>query len=708
MAQAQVTGIDRRDMTILAWTVVLFGGCSGGGGGPGRPAGVHVVGQPCDITTDAGMAQAVANTNATNCPSQICLKPRVEQNVANYRDTGATCTAECSRDSDCVGDLRDPSNPLDKRCQSGFACGIPFEVGPLCCKKLCMCKDFLPPSGVVTPSACTGGQAATCAGSAGGGSPTASVQAQTDIYLSVAPNRLLDLVLMIDNSPGMAGKVSKLNSQFPKLIAALQDPSDGTLPDLRVAIIDTDLGTGGAYQSGSCGPKTLPDGTQSPFGDLGRFQMINEPAACTFNAGAEFLEYRNGQPVNYTGDINTVFACLAGNMGSLGCGEEHPLQAFEFALAARGVGNERQQADFLRANAYLGLVILSDEDDCSAAPNDGMFGDKSELRGESASLRCATRGHMCSGKVLTSSPPGYPTESSFTANFADCMARTDTCPNTTDGWDHNTDTSVPTDCSPLKNVQHLAGEIKALKGDPENQILVAGIFGWPRTDADFQSAKYKIAPVPNPNTVDTQHPTVYDYWPVCYDPDHMPASSTTDSDTGFDNTAAGWGATGGLRMSAFVDEFGDNGLKFSICERDFANWMKVIGDSIAMKLQNLCVNYKLVDQDADASNGLQPDCRVVFRTPQSDPNHPNAIIYAESPTPLPMCAPGAANGNVDTDCWRLTTDKTKCPVNGQLVLVLRTAAEISAGPLTPGTKLTLKCRTCTDSPTSIPGCDYSF
>ena len=34
--------------------------------------------------------------------------------------------------------------------------GVAFEVGPLCCKKLCICKDFLtiPPSGLQTPATC--------------------------------------------------------------------------------------------------------------------------------------------------------------------------------------------------------------------------------------------------------------------------------------------------------------------------------------------------------------------------------------------------------------------------------------------------------------------------------------------------------------------------------------------------------------------------
>ena len=274
----------------------------------------------------------------------------------------------------------------------------------------------------------------------------------------------------------------------PGLIEALRDTTDKTLPDLHVAIIDSDLGTGGAYPPpGSCSEKTLPDGSQSIWGDKGNFQMLTSPTACTFNAGDLYLEYKNGAPANYpaTADINTVFACLASNLGTLGCGEEHQLQAFEFALAARNI-NQTQQDAFLRPSAYLGLVFLTDEDDCSAATNDGLFGDKPELRGESASLRCATRAHMCGGQTLNSSGPNYPTTTSYSHAFNDCQARIgDEC---ADG----TDTSVATACNPLKNVTNLANEMKALKGDPDNQILVAGIFGWPLTDADMASALYKI------------------------------------------------------------------------------------------------------------------------------------------------------------------------------------------------------------------------
>ena len=620
------------------------------------------------------------------------------------------CTAECSRDSDCAGESRDPANPADKRCSRGFACAIPFAVGPLCCKKLCVCKDFLPPGGPSMPTACTDPD--TSPGTCGGGTSSqppypGSVAVQTDLYVSISPNRLIDLVVMVDNSTCMPPKVTKLNAQFSRLIEALRDPNDRILPDLRVAVIDSDLGTGCAYDSGSCGPKTLSDPSNPGcFGDQGRFQMLSAPTACTFNAGAMFLEYKAGAAVNYTGDINTVFACLASNLGTVGCGQEHQLQAFEFALAAQGLGNDEQQRAFLRSNAYLGLVFLTDEDDCSAVLNAGLFGDKPELRTESASLRCATRAHMCGGQNLSTSGPIYPTTAAYEHPFADCKARTDTCPNMTDGDSTNTDASGPTDCAPFKNIRHLANEIKALKGDPDNQILVAGIFGWPLGEPESQTfadnlaaAKYKIAPVPNPNMADTQHPQVFDYWPICYDPDHRPTTASADPETGFDANAAGWGATGGLREAAFVDEFGENGLKFSICERDFAGAMTTIGNTIAKKLQNLCVDYKLVDTDDNPSNGVQADCRVSLRAPMVDPE--NQVTYQEILPALEQCLPGATSGTTSAPCWQLVRDKVACPTNGQLVTVIRTAADIAAKPqLDPGTKLGMQCRTCPDP---IPG-----
>ncbi len=670
----------------------------------------YTVGQLCDLTVDAGPSQGVVNLEAGACKTGLCLKPVLAPESSGADPpTGATCTDECSSDSDCGGEIRNLGDAEDTRCKGGFVCGVPFVVGPLCCKRYCLCKDFLGPDGAQMPVACQGPDALANCQSAAGSAAAAGIVEETDVYMSVPPARQLDMVFMIDDSPSMAPKVSKLAQQLPKLLAQLKDPSDGRYPDLRVAIIDSDLGTGGAYPSGPCGPTASPDASKD-FGDLGNFQMRGA-VGCGANPDALWLDYYpRGNPATYdhTMDMSQVFGCLAGNLGALGCGQEHQLQSFEFALASQNLHQSQSgglQNTFLRPQAYLGLVILSDEDDCSAATpptNGGMFGDKPELRGESTSLRCATRAHQCGGVNLTDVPPGYPTSAKFEANFADCAARTDACPDATDG-NAATDTSGPTPCSPLKDIHHLAQEIKALKADPDNQILVTGIFGWPRTGTngqpDMANAKYKIdlVPGPGPEDADNQQGQVWDYWPVCYDPDHEPADPAT-----FDADAWGWGAQGGLRISAFIDEFGENGLKSSICERDFTSAMNVLG-WLARKPDTPCIDVNPIDVDP-VTPGLQPDCRVVYRVPQVD-STTGAVTYTESPQSLPICPAGATPDTITTDCWQLVIDNSKCPINGRIMNVLRTAAEIADGPLAAGTKIAMECWTCTDS-TSRPGCDY--
>lgn len=654
----------------------------------------QAIGRVCNLGVASGPNQATYNAAAADCPSSICLGPAAAAGATPpVPTTGATCTGECRQDSDCEGELRDPSNPADTRCARGFVCATPFEKGPLCCKKLCVCKDFLGPEGAVTPMSCVGEGALACGAEIPppADTPVAQVTGWQSRVAKAAP---VDLVAMIDNSPAMGPKIAKFNAALPRLIDSLRNPTDGLLPDLRLALIDSDLGIGSA---GAC-PGTV---ASMPFGDQGRFQMRTLPTVCPFTPGSLFLEQRTGLALNYAGDISSAFACLTGNLGTAGCGLEHPLQAFEFALVARGIGNEPQQEAFLRPEAVLGLIFLTDEDDCSAHTNDGFFAPV--LPAEAPSLRCATRGHSCGGQRLSASGPMYPGVASYEHPFADCQARTDSCPNPTDGSGEQTDASVPTACSPLKSVRRIADELKSLKANPDAQLVVAGIFGWPL--GDVAQARYKIAPVPNPNPADTAQPTILDLWPVCHDPNHLPSPATTDPATGFDATAAAWGATPGLREAAFVDEFGANGLRFSICQPDFLAAMNDIGKAISRLTQNPCFDHKLVDLDA-VTPGIQPDCLATLILPVASAG---STVYMESSLGIPMCTPGATSATVIHDCWRLDVDPVLCPASGQRISLLRPSAEVTASPLDPAVQLKLQCMTCptiTTGPGMAAGCAY--
>jgi hypothetical protein len=276
----------------------------------------------------------------------------------------------------------------------------------------------------------------------------------------------------------------------------------------------------------------------------------------------------------------------------------------------------------------------------------------------------------------------------------------DSCSNGTDPG-ASTDTTQPTDCSPLKGIENLANHLKSLKASPDEQILVAGIFGWPLNDADLAKAKYKIALTPSTQT-NPPHAPVYDYWPVCYDPNHMPKASTTDATTGFDSEAAGFGATGGLRMDAFLKQFGSNGLRYSICQTSFQDSLKEIGVTLAKRLQNLCVDYKLIDTDL-ATPGVQADCRVVYQ--KLDDNGK----YYEETNSMPQCDSTLDDDHQPTyDCWKLVKDWTKCDKLGQLITVVRPVDQ-RKNPQAAGTKVSMQCRTCVDVQgiDPIPECDYT-
>jgi hypothetical protein len=58
---------------------------------------------------------------------------------------------------------------------------------------------------------------------------------------------------------------------------------------------------------------------------------------------------------------------------------------------------------------------------------------------------------------------------------------------------------------------------------------------------------------------------------------------------------------------------------------------------------------------------------------------------------VPQCPDGAKAGQVAADCYQLVSDPPNCP-GGNVVLLLRTAAEIASGPLQPGTQLAFDCK----------------
>jgi hypothetical protein len=118
---------------------VLLAAVSGLGACKSNP-----VGRQCFIGNigDAGADQTIIASPALECQSKTCL------HIDGFNTD--LCTGDCATDDDCD---TDPASP----CKSGWACMVPIVVGPFCCRKQCVCRDYLliPDGGTPpAPSAC--------------------------------------------------------------------------------------------------------------------------------------------------------------------------------------------------------------------------------------------------------------------------------------------------------------------------------------------------------------------------------------------------------------------------------------------------------------------------------------------------------------------------------------------------------------------------
>lgn len=183
----------------------------------------------------------------------------------------------------------------------------------------------------------------------------------------------VDLLFVVDNSGSMAEEQQALAEQFPVMVRMLATgdldddgrPDAQPVSDLRVGVITTNLGAGGFETDLGC--RVRPG-----EGSDGVLRTISRERGCA-RMLPPYLDFRRGDPVDPFVDD---FACLAvvGDIG--GCGIEQPLVASLKALlpadapfpflsgTAHGDG---ANAGFLRDDAILGIIYVSDEDDCSVA-----------------------------------------------------------------------------------------------------------------------------------------------------------------------------------------------------------------------------------------------------------------------------------------------------------------------------------------------------
>ncbi len=221
-------------------------------------------------------------------------------------------------------------------------------------------------------------------------SPNPQVVQQTPIRVAQNIKNKVDVLFMVDNSNSMAAMTEELKARFNQFFKVFQDLADkGTFADLHIGVVTSDYGAGATGAPG-CQP--------SPGGQLGKLQAVGVAAAagCKPPNGSNFISYdfANGGTANNlpTGqDLVATFTCMA-SAGQGGCGFEHQLESVYAALH----NNLPENAGFLRDDALLTVVFLTNEDDSSAPPDSDMFDkNKTAQYGYEDSYRSTRFGIVC-------------------------------------------------------------------------------------------------------------------------------------------------------------------------------------------------------------------------------------------------------------------------------------------------------------------------
>ncbi|MFH2009303.1 MAG: hypothetical protein ABI333_22120 [bacterium] len=237
------------------------------------------------------------------------------------------------------------------------------------------------------------------------------------------PVQDLDLLLVVDNSGSMENLQTALartdlspQSALGTLLSGLRSRSVDA--NLHVGVTSTDLGTG-MYSITYC------EGANGDGGELltstcpvvGANYLIDvSPVGCTIERSATGectshdctqancdqepatsleLEQTSACPRCRNFGQNTLadtLGCLT-TLGTLGCGFEQPLEAMYLALADNP-GN----AGFVRESAALAVILVTDEDDCSASDPilfDTTQNDINSELGPLTSFRCFEFGIQC-------------------------------------------------------------------------------------------------------------------------------------------------------------------------------------------------------------------------------------------------------------------------------------------------------------------------
>lgn len=152
----------------------------------------------------------------------------------------------------------------------------------------------------------------------------------------------VDLLFVIDDSISMAGEQANLIASFPEFIAGIQSQIDGA-SSYHVGVVTTN-----AYAFNQPGCREVGALVTETGGASSSAQVCGPFAAGRYMTEAD--------------DLDAAFACTA-QVGIDGPTDERPMQALTIALGPAHAGAGACNEGFLRKDALLVVVVITDEED---------------------------------------------------------------------------------------------------------------------------------------------------------------------------------------------------------------------------------------------------------------------------------------------------------------------------------------------------------
>lgn len=466
--------------------------------------------------------------------------------------------------------------------------------------------------------------------------------------VSIAINKDVDILFMIDNSGSMAAKQKTLAANFAAFINVLEAPD--VKANYRIGITTSDAG------NPRC-TTTTPEGGNLVLSsclnriDQGEFIYLDEDFkdACTSNcvkrdedltvrptttgfddkpAPRRWIE--NIEGVSNIGGVASnveAFGCY-GPQGVAGCGFESQLESMYLALAKASDSQSVSNYGFLRDAAILSVVLISDEADCSYVASKSEIFTKNKIFWNSpddpapTSSMCWFAGVACKG----SSP------------YSECHA---------ENYDLKRTPGVADKDAVLQPVSKYIDFIETLqeakqKIDKDQRVLVSLISGVPVGYEDFKAELIYA------DDADPDKQELFGIGPGCVftDPD--------DPDAGFD-------AVPSVREREWAEAFQLDAKQrnlFSICQKDYSAALDAIASKIRDQIKPACMPNCVRDTDPNTKDIVEPLCQL-FEQSTDD----TGMVVK---TPIVECledAKGFKTPKDKTVCFATLTDKVNATMS---------------------------------------------